>query len=141
MAGALAITLDPVETFISAALSGDRVAIDATPDGVVTAVKLARPSLVVWAAGQDRVDGVQLLVGRGFAINALGRSDVPEEQPWQTALHAAVERNSAAMVSLLLDLGADPEIRDARFDGTPLDWAGHLGRPELAALFSRRLAP
>ena len=34
----------------------------------------------------------------------------------------------------LLDLGADPDLRDRRFDATPLDWARHLHQLSTAAL-------
>ncbi|GAA1775037.1 hypothetical protein [Luedemannella helvata] len=34
-------------------------------------------------------------------------------------------------VRLLLSLGADPALRDARFDATPADWARHLGHEEV----------
>jgi hypothetical protein len=34
----------------------------------------------------------------------------------------------------LLALGADPSLRDARFGGTPLDWARHFDRPGLVEL-------
>jgi hypothetical protein len=30
--------------------------------------------------------------------------------------------------------GADRTVRDGTWNGTPLDWAEHLGRPELAAV-------
>ena len=70
--------------------------------------------------------------GAGFDVDALGRSDLPLEQPWQTALHTAVERDDEGLLRRLLELGADPAVRDRRFDGTPRDWAGHLGRAALA---------
>jgi hypothetical protein len=34
----------------------------------------------------------------------------------------------------LLRLGADPGIRDKRFDSTPLDWARYFGQEQLVAL-------
>lgn len=30
--------------------------------------------------------------------------------------------------------GADPNIRDGKFDATALGWAAHLGRPDFAEL-------
>jgi hypothetical protein len=35
---------------------------------------------------------------------------------------------------LLLDLGADPNVRDDRFNGTPLGWARHFERREMIDL-------
>jgi hypothetical protein len=36
----------------------------------------------------------------------------------------------------LLRLGADPAITDARFNGTPLDWARYFGQPAVAGLLA-----
>lgn len=49
-------------------------------------------------------------------------------------MHTAVERGNAELAQRLLDLGADPNLRDARFSSTPLDWANHLAQPELVEL-------
>jgi ankyrin repeat protein len=130
-AGAPAPALDPVSEFVAAVLSGG----DGDP-AVASQARAARPGLVVWAAANGRLDAVRRLVELGFDVNALGRGDVPIEQPWSTALHHAAGDGNLAMAQLLLDLGADPSIRDARFDATPLGWAEHEGRPELIALLS-----
>jgi len=82
-----------------------------------------------------------LLVALGFDIDAKGRTDIQSNQPWQTALHAAAEAGDAELTRTLLRLGADPDIRDQRFDATPLGWAHHLGRPELVALLEPVTAP
>jgi hypothetical protein len=39
-----------------------------------------------------------------------------------------------ALARLLLERGADPAVRDARFDATPLDWARHFDRPAMVEL-------
>ncbi len=132
--GAGTLQLNPVDTFIAAALSGDSEAVRHTPPEIVAAARTARPALVVWAAGQGRAEVVALLVGAGFDVNAFGRADLPIEQKWQTALHTAVERDDPALVQRLLDLGADRTLRDRRFDSTPRQWADHLGRTDLAGL-------
>jgi len=51
-----------------------------------------------------------------------------------TPLHRAVERGDEALVRLLIALGADPDVTDARFNSTAVEWARHNGRPDLAAL-------
>ncbi|NAZ81358.1 ankyrin repeat domain-containing protein [Kineococcus sp. R8] len=127
--------LNAVEAFVAAALAGDGEAVRAAPATVVAAARAARPSLVVWAAGTGRAGAVELLVAAGWDVDALGRSDLPREQPWQTALHTAVERDDEGLVRRLLALGADPGVRDRRFGATPPEWAGHLGRASLAGLF------
>lgn len=102
-----------------------------------TAAAIAlRPALLVQASALARYDDVRRLVELGWHIDALGRSDVFSDEPWQTALHSAVEHNDAAMVELLLQLGADPSIEDARFHATPKGWAEHFGNAEIAARLS-----
>ncbi|WP_188486078.1 ankyrin repeat domain-containing protein [Williamsia phyllosphaerae] len=133
--GAAVPVLDPVEAFVAAVMSGDAAAVAGTPAAVVDAARVARPELVVWAAGHGRVESVELLVESRFDIDALGRSDLPVSEPWQTALHTAVERDDAAMIMRLLELGADASVRDVRFDATPAQWADHLGHDDLAGLF------
>ena len=131
--GAPAAELDPVDAFVAAVLSGAPV--DAS---IAPAARAARPALIVWAAAKRRHDAVALLASLGFDVNARGRGDVPVEQPWQTALHEAAAAGNIELGRLLLDLGADPTIRDARFDATPLDWARHLGRHHFAAFLESR---
>ena len=38
-------------------------------------------------------------------------------------------------------LGADPGIRDQRFDSTPLGWARYFGQEQLVALLEPLTAP
>ncbi len=122
-------------------LSNEDRDVGAVMRGVVAGVLAERPSLVVQAARTGRLDAVRAAVESGYDVNALGRSDSPCEMPWQTALHTAVERNDREMVELLLQLGADPSIKDARFDATPAGWAEHFGRPELSALLGYKPSP
>ena len=91
------------------------------------------PGFVAWAANRG-VPAVAAAAAAGFDVDGFGRSDAPIDQPWQTALHTAVERDDLEVVAWLLDNGADPSIRDAQFEATPLAWAGHLGRPRCAEL-------
>jgi GNAT superfamily N-acetyltransferase len=53
-----------------------------------------------------------------------------------TLLHAAVEWDAPEVAALALACGADPEVRDGTYNGTPLGWAQHLGREWLASLLS-----
>jgi ankyrin repeat protein len=120
--------LSPVDAYVAALLSGQ------APEGDAAAAIASRPSLVVQAAASGRTEIVSAVVAAGFDVNALGRADAPVEQHWQTALHTAVELDDAEMVRLLLQLGADPFIEDARFHSTPLGWAQHFDHTELATL-------
>lgn len=116
--GAKPPALSPEDRFVADLLAGRE------PSGIAPT---DRPALVVQAAATGRRDAVRLAAEHGFDVNALGRSDIPSDEPWQTALHTAVERNDQAMIDLLLGLGADPSIEDARFHATPAQWAAHFG--------------
>lgn len=134
--GAVEPSRDPVDVYIGAALAGDLASTAATPPATVSAARARRPGLLVWASAQSAPAAVQLLLDDGFDIDALARGDVPLEQPWQTALHSAVERDAPEIVELLLAHGADSSICDTRFDSTPLEWAQHLGRSRVVGLLA-----
>jgi len=53
-----------------------------------------------------------------------------------TALHLAAQSGRAGGVDALLELGADPAIRDALHGGTPAGWAQFGCHPELAERLS-----
>ncbi|MGI5241605.1 ankyrin repeat domain-containing protein [Dactylosporangium sp. CA-139066] len=129
---------DPVAELIAAAFRGDRAAVEAADPGVVERARAQRPGLVVWAAARGGVAAVELLVGLGFDVNALGRADAPVEQEWESALHHSAGAGDVELTRRLLALGADPRARDRRFGATPLDWARHLGQPATAALLEGR---
>ncbi len=132
--GAAEPRLDGVDAFVAAVLADDRSAVEATDREVIERAKTARPGLIVWSAARRNAAAVALLVELGFDVNARGRADVPVEQEWETALHAAVANGDRGLVDLLLAAGADPDIRDARFDATPLGWARYGDHAELVAL-------
>lgn len=110
---------------IAAALGGDL----RTVDRLREYARQARgqwPGLIVWAAARHAWHTIPVLVELGFDVNARARTDIPLEQEWETALHAAAGDDELDGVRLLIGLGADPNIRDARFDATPLGWAEHF---------------
>ena len=57
----------------------------------------------------------------------------------KTPLHEAVWRDDSELVRLLLSAGPDLELRDTQFNGTPLDWAKHLGRTALVELIEKAI--
>jgi len=87
-----------------------------------------------------RPAAVALLAELGFDVNAKGRADIAREESWETALHEAASTADIQMTELLLSLGADPRVRDRRFDATPLGWAEHFAQTEQVALL-RPLTP
>ncbi|HET9140883.1 ankyrin repeat domain-containing protein [Actinophytocola sp.] len=128
---------DPVRELIAAAFRADESTVDrirAEHPDTVAAARRDRPGLMVWAATQAPVHTVTLLAALGFDVNAYGRGDAPVEQAWETALHHGAVTGNVELTRLLLDLGADPDLRDHRFDATPLDWARHFHQPATIAL-------
>jgi ribosomal protein S18 acetylase RimI-like enzyme len=59
-------------------------------------------------------------------------ASAPVEPRGGTLLHVAVEWDDEAMLRVALAHRADPTVRDPMWNGTPLDWAEHLGRERLA---------
>jgi ankyrin repeat protein len=128
-AGATAAPLDPVEELLAACLRGDRERVREllATDGGLAAAALARdPERLVRAAELDRPDAVRLLVELGF--------DVDHGKP----LHLAAYFGNRRMVETLLDLGADPTVRDRDFDATPAGWARHAHHDDLADFLAER---
>jgi hypothetical protein len=85
--------------------------------------------------------------GMWHAIPALidAGADVNAESDGVTVLHLAAAAGESEVVERLLDHGADPlATQQARFFGrTPLQWAEHFGRVDVAAVLRERggLAP
>ncbi|MFE9751223.1 ankyrin repeat domain-containing protein [Saccharothrix saharensis] len=128
---------DPVRELIAAAFRGDRSTLDRVPSehpDAVAGARRGRPGLIVWAAARAGTETVTLLAGLGFDVNAYGRGDAPVEEPWETALHHSAMAGDVELTRRLLALGADPDLRDRRFDATPLDWARHSHQPTTVEL-------
>jgi hypothetical protein len=116
-------------------MAGDRTRALAFPAAAVAELR-ERPWLIVWAASRGRPAAAALLLDLGVDVNALGRADVPGEQPWQTALHTAAGDGNLDLLRLLLAAGADPNLRDNRFNGTAHGWAVYHGQDAAAQLLS-----
>ena len=135
--GAPALDLGPADAFVAAALAADRERMGrllADHPELAGRLREERPALISWAAACGSAAAVEFLSELGFDVNARGRTDVPSDQPWQTALHKAAEDGNLELARTLLRLGADPDIRDERFDSTPLGWARYFSRPALIEL-------
>ena len=134
--GATAPAVDSETALVGFLLAGDTdraAAALAGNAGLLDSIRRSHPSLILRAAVAGSVSGVELLAAMGFDIDARGRQDIPVEQEWETALHFAAGEGDLELVETLLRLGADPNVRDRRFDSTPLGWAEHLDHPDVAA--------
>ena len=60
---------------------------------------------------------------------------------WQaTLLHLAADRNDIQLAQLALSAHPDLGIKDKIYDGTPLGWAEHLQRTQIAELIRKSVA-
>jgi ankyrin repeat protein len=96
----------------------------AGPDALALHVLVARRS----------TDAVRWLLAHGADVNA-------RRVFWDcesTALHVTAEHGLLEMAGVLLDAGADPAIRDGKYEGTALGWAEYCNQPAIAALLRER---
>lgn len=86
----------------------------------------------VMAINAGQRNAAARLLDEGASVNAK-----PPGYHWRgTALHAAVWRGDRELVEWLLEVGADPTIRDGMADGDAAGWANHHGHLELVDLFT-----
>jgi ketosteroid isomerase-like protein len=85
------------------------------------------PDQLVRAAEQDSYEAVALLIELGFDVNA---------RPRTAPLHEAAMRGNLPVIRLLLQRGANPNLRDTGYNATPAGWAEHHEQPEAYALLA-----
>ena len=92
--------------------------------------ELLQQALIYAAIGGSPASAGYLL-DRGADVNG-----VPSgfDRTGASALHWAAAGDNAALAELLLARGADLALKDARYGGTPLDWAEHFNHPDIAAI-------
>ena len=82
------------------------------------------------SVSKQNVESVRWLIEHGVDIDA-------KRPMWDcnhTALHMTAENGALSLSRMLLDAGADPNIRDDKYGATALGWADFFRRDELAAL-------
>jgi peptide-methionine (S)-S-oxide reductase len=89
-----------------------------------------RQAALAGAALYGQAHTLALLIDLGVDLDAYSP---PGFHPHGTALHHAVDSGSLDAVKVLVEAGADLGMRDRIYEGTPLDWAEHLKRPEIGA--------
>lgn len=147
------IVPDPRDVAVAEALGrGDLPALEGMPppprlpNGDIPmqfAARFGQVDTVRWLLERGAVPDVLALWDSGMteeAVHAMGdpatrnRLSGPERA---TPLHIAVQRDDAALVEQLIEAGASLSARDAQFQATPLEWAEHLGRDEIARILRR----
>jgi len=89
----------------------------------------ARRRALSFAAQQGHAEIVRLLLDAGEDPN---RFNPESNHPHTTPLHQAVLGDHEAVVRLLVGRGARLDIRDTIWHGTPLGWALHGGKAQMA---------
>lgn len=120
--GAKPAPLNDVQALQVAALRGDRAMIE-----VLLAKDpslIGRPEALHYVVGRGDVAAFDLLVSLGARTDHL-------EQDGISPLHRAVQTGSLDLVKRLIDRGADVDLREKRWHGTPMSWAVVLNQPEV----------
>jgi ankyrin repeat protein len=103
-------------------------------------VEPAHAGLLHLFAGLGRVQAVELLLERGFNIEAEAKRLVGEVPGTVRPIHLAAQPGRTAVVRLLLDKGADINARARPTGQTALHFAAEFGEFELVQLLLERRA-
>src|SRR5262249_27380968 len=86
------------------------------------------------AVNRKNLVAIRWLLAHGIDVNA-------KRTMWDcnaTALHMTVESGAIDIARLLLDAGADPNIKDDKYHATALGWAEYFGRKDFVELLRER---
>jgi ankyrin repeat protein len=95
----------------------------------------SRHRALALAAQHGHLDIVRLLLEAGEDPN---QYNPVGNHPHSTPLHQAVLAGHDAVVRLLVERGAQLDIKDTVYHGTPLDWAVHAGHAEIERYLRER---
>ena len=126
--GAALPRLSGTEALIAACMRHDSTKTSALIAAEPDLIRDPHPLLAAAAHGDARAVGILLASGadpRGLDHNGI------------SPLHRAVQAGSWEAAELLLKAGAEIDLRERKWKGTPLGWAAVLRRPHMA----ERLAP
>lgn len=114
------------ELTLATAICLDR---DADVERLATEATLRDKQIALVAAAlHGRAKAVARLLELGVDIDAYSTGI----HPHATALHHAVDSGSLDAVKVLVEAGARLDTKDKIYNGTPLNWAEHEGRREIA---------
>lgn len=130
--GVPAEAVDAVDTFVANFRRGDielvRAAL-AEDAALLEPAESKHGSLLSHALNAGDLPAINLLVRLGVEL---------DRDPNNPAAHQAAWSGRVETLKLVLEHGADPELRDARFGATALGWAEHNGQAETAAYLRAR---
>ena len=126
--GVSPVRLTGLEALIAAAQRHDEAAVRALLAENPGLIRDSHPVLA--AAAHDNVEAVALLLRCGADPRGVDHEGI-------SPLHRAVQANALDIADLLIAAGAEIDLRERKWKGTPLTWALVLGRPDMA----RKLAP
>jgi ankyrin repeat protein len=121
--GARPAPLAGLHAFQAACMAADRDEAEALLAADPSLIEQPQPLLSAAEIGNE--PAVELLLSLGARLDNLGHDGV-------SPLHRAVQACSTRMVRRMVEAGADPDLRERRWHGTPLSWAVVLKRPEAA---------
>jgi ankyrin repeat protein len=135
--GATRLELDPLETFALACIAGQhdevRARLAADPTLLERLGHEGRMDMLHRAVDSKRHEGIRLIVGLGVDINGM----VPGTGLDRAVLHNAAGWLGLDMVTLLLELGADPDLRDLAYHAKPIGWALYGNQREVVEYLLR----
>jgi ankyrin repeat protein len=130
--GATKIELSPDEAFAAACIAGRgdevRSMLAEDPKRIERLGGHGRMELVQRAVEARSYEGVRLMAELGFELNGTMPHDGVSLNLKATPMHNAT--GDLAMVRLLIELGANPNVRDLSYHATPLGWAVHIDQPD-----------
>jgi len=120
--GAVVEALRGEAALIAAALAGDEATVRAL---VATPGLATRPGPLLAAAAAGSATAVELLLALGAPVNAV-------DMDGATPLHRAAQSGAVAVIDCLLAAGAEVDVRERKWQGTPMSWAVVLGQHRVA---------
>jgi ankyrin repeat protein len=114
--------LTPADRFLSACRQGSRAEAEqilAADPGLPARLTADDHRALIEAADHGHAEAVRLMLDLGFPPDI----HASHEGDGATPLHAAAAAGSVAALRLLLERGADIEVRDSTWDSTPVEWA------------------
>jgi hypothetical protein len=136
--GATPIPLDAKDRFAAACAAGRRdearALLRENPALFEQIGHARRVELLLHVVEAGRPDALRFMSELGFDLNGM----VPGTGFDRSPMHQAAYGGHLEMVKLLLDLGADPNLRDPTYNGRPLNWAEHNQQQHVVDYLSAR---